>query len=521
MSAIAKGSAEFPLPAGETFSYGTAGFRTVGEKLSGVAFRMGVLMTLRSRKLGGSTGIMISASHNPHADNGMKLVDKSGTMLEESWEKVAEKFANSSGDDLTKAVETLISDESIPEGDGVVFIGRDTRKTGPDMLKATMAGVLAAGGKAVDFGVVTTPQLHFFVWKQGNPTAEDYYTLAISSFKSLFKKQDTDIEVVVDCSNGVGAVSAARFAADAGDCGIKLSLVNTDTDNVEKLNHLCGGDYVQKEKVTPPGVEPSVTESKHFAAFDGDADRLIYFYFREEEGAKKFVLLDGDRIAVLLTAFIKKLVDEVPGISPKIGIVQTAYANGASTTFMNKTGVEVTMTPTGVKHLHHKALDYDIGIYFEANGHGTVIFSQDFTSTLYQSNSISAQKLIAVSKLASPVCGDALLDLLLCEAALQGLGWSVTEWARMYTDAPSKMTKVTVPDPQKLKTSWDQTKAVEPAGIQPEIDAAVAKFPAGSRSFVRPSGTEPIVRVYAESDTLENSSILATQVEDIVKKHLN
>ena len=521
MSAIGKGSAEYPLPAGEVFAYGTAGFRTIGEKLSGVAYRMGVLMVQRSKKLGGATGIVISASHNPHADNGMKLVDKSGTMLEASWEDVAEQFANASGDELVKAVDTLVTKESIPDSEAVVFIGRDTRKTGPDMLKAAMAGVVAAGGKAVDFGVVTTPQLHFFVWKQGNPTLDDYYKLAVSSFKSLFQKKDSAIEVAVDCGNGVGAISAEKFSSVVGDCGLKLTLANTATSDFEKLNHLCGGDYVQKEKVTPPEIEAEVGESKHFAAFDGDADRLVYFYFKEIEGKKQFMLLDGDRIAVLLTAFIKKLVDEVPGISPKIGIVQTAYANGASTIFMKKTGVEVVMTPTGVKHLHHKALDYDIGVYFEANGHGTVIFSKEFSQNLSQSNSISAQKLLAVSRLASPVCGDALLDLLLCEAALQGLGWSISDWANMYTDAPSRMTKVTVPDPQKLKTTWDQSRATEPAAIQPDIDAAVAKYAEGSRSFVRPSGTEPIVRVYAESDTPENSILLATEVEEIVRKHMN
>ena len=40
-------------------------------------------------------------------------------------------------------------------------------------------------------------------------------------------------------------------------------------------------------------------------------------------------------------------------------------------------GIPVACTPTGVKHLHHKALDFDIGVYFEANGHGTVIFSSN------------------------------------------------------------------------------------------------------------------------------------------------
>lgn len=65
------------------------------------------------------------------------------------------------------------------------------------------------------------------------------------------------------------------------------------------------------------------------------------------------------------------------GLDLKLGLVQTAYANGASTAYINeKLGVPVACAKTGVKHLHHMALQFDIGVYFEANGHGTVIFSK-------------------------------------------------------------------------------------------------------------------------------------------------
>jgi phosphoacetylglucosamine mutase len=58
--------------------------------------------------------------------------------------------------------------------------------------------------------------------------------------------------------------------------------------------------------------------------------------------------------------------------------VQTAYANGASTQFIRSLGMPIYMAKTGVKFLHHKAQEFDVGIYFEANGHGTVIFSERF-----------------------------------------------------------------------------------------------------------------------------------------------
>jgi phosphoacetylglucosamine mutase len=91
------------------------------------------------------------------------------------------------------------------------------------------------------------------------------------------------------------------------------------------------------------------------------------------------VLLDGDKIATLAAVFLRQLLSSVPAgmVSPplRIGVVQTAYANGASTDYISKTlGLEVACTPTGVKHLHHVAKEFDVGIYFESNGHGTVLF---------------------------------------------------------------------------------------------------------------------------------------------------
>lgn len=69
----------------------------------------------------------------------------------------------------------------------------------------------------------------------------------------------------------------------------------------------------------------------------------------------------------------------------QVGIVQTAYANGASTDYIRQgLQCEVACTPTGVKHLHHAAAKYDVGIYFEANGHGTVLFGTAFVKHLHK-----------------------------------------------------------------------------------------------------------------------------------------
>ena len=89
-------------------------------------------------------------------------------------------------------------------------------------------------------------------------------------------------------------------------------------------------------------------------------------------------------------------------------------------------GVAVACTKTGVKHLHHKAVEYDIGIYFEANGHGTVLFSEKAIASfkvMMESGTTSemreaAKKLRALTLLINQAVGDAISDMLMVEAIL-------------------------------------------------------------------------------------------------------
>lgn len=119
------------------------------------------------------------------------------------------------------------------------------------------------------------------------------------------------------------------------------------------------------------------------ASLDGDADRFVYFIV-PSPNSKKINLVDGDKILSLFALFIKEELtvlskdSEPNSYKARLGVVQTAYANGASTDYLRGLGLEVVFTPTGVKYLHEKAAEYDIGIYFEANGHGTILFSEKY-----------------------------------------------------------------------------------------------------------------------------------------------
>lgn len=191
----------------------------------------------------------------------------------------------------------------------------------------------------------------------------------------------------------------------------------------------------------------------------------------------------------------------------------------------NNLKLPVICTPTGVKHLHHAATRFDVGVYFEANGHGTVVFSPSALKTIHtcqpespaQADALST--LGALTDLINQTVGDALSDMLLVEVILAHKHYRCADWLSSYTDLPNRLLKVEVPDRNQFQTQEGtaERKLAQPQRIQDEIDKMVAKFSNG-RSFARASGTENAVRVYAEANTRAEADDLAANVAAIVKK---
>ncbi|KAI9800489.1 MAG: hypothetical protein M1825_004037 [Sarcosagium campestre] len=532
---ILAASSKHPKPSGQVFQYGTSGFRMKADLLDSVVFRVGLLATLRSRKfLGQTIGVMITASHNPPVDNGVKLVDPMGEMLEGSWEAHATQLANAESDEaLADVYAKLEKDLKIrTEAPSNVVFARDTRASGPALVAALKDGLNAGNAKFIDDNVLTTPQLHYNTrcintkgTKEafGEPTEHGYYEKLGSAFARAMQGRKSAGSVTVDCANGVGGEKLNRFLKylpSVDEFGFEIKVVNDDVTHPDKLNFQCGADFVKTQQRLPPSSKAGPLE--RCASFDGDADRIVYYFLDKDN---QFRLLDGDKIATLAASFIGDLA-RLAGVSEKlqIGVVQTAYANGSSTDYVTRSlKLPVVCTPTGVKHLHHAATKFDVGVYFEANGHGTVVFSDSALKALAKhepqspAQASALETLRALTQLINQTVGDALSDLLFVEVILAHKTWGPQEWINTYTDIPNRLVRIEVPDRNRFKAVDAERRLEEPQGVQSEIDAVVAKYKLG-RSFVRASGTEDAVRVYAEAATTGEVDDLALKVTQIVKR---
>ncbi|CAA7061421.1 unnamed protein product [Microthlaspi erraticum] len=547
IASLLNSSELIPIPEGLKLSYGTAGFRGDAKLLESTVYRVGILSALRSLKLGSATiGLMITASHNQVSDNGIKVSDPSGGMLSQEWEPFADQIANaSSPGELVSLIREFVEKEEIAIGEekkkkgAEVWLGRDTRPSGESLLRAAEIGVSSVlGSVAIDMGILTTPQLHWMVRAKNKglgATENDYFENLSTSFKCLIDLiPNNKVEIsklLVDGANGVGGQKIEEMRGSLSN--LDLEIRNTGREG-GVLNEGVGADFVQKEKVVPLGFGLSDVGVR-CASFDGDADRLVYFYIPSVSSGNKVELLDGDKILSLFALFIKEQLNTLgdgdggkEGKKSRLGVVQTAYANGASTDYLKQLGLDVAFAKTGVKHLHEKAAEFDIGIYFEANGHGTVLFSESYITWLVAKQKELTQgseehkavsRLVAVSNLINQAVGDALSGLLLVEVILQHMGWSVEKWNELYEDLPSRQIKVEVPDRTAVVTTSEETEALKPLGIQDGINAEIEKYTRG-RAFIRPSGTEDVVRVYAEASTQEDADSLANSVAQLVKSFL-
>ncbi|EOB14332.1 Phosphoacetylglucosamine mutase [Nosema bombycis CQ1] len=185
-----------------------------------------------------------------------------------------------------------------------------------------------------------------------------------------------------------------------------------------------------------------------------------------------------------------------------IGIILSYYSNDA--VFNEIKRFKTLRKTTGVKNFVKAARKYDIGIYFEPNGHGSVVFSNTALKTFENGDTPQHEILRIMSQMFDPSIGDALANYLVFKALIKS-----TDTIKTYQDYPSRLMTVKVKDKNLIQVN-KSNEVLIPTNLQELINSEAKKF--NGRSFVRPSGTEDLVRIYAESPNTSDTDFLAVKV---------
>ncbi len=378
----------------------TAGFLSVGMDvfLFGPLPTPGVAMLTRS--LRADMGVMISASHNPFHDNGIKLFDKLGRKLSDSQEVEIERLMNN---------------------------GLEQHLVAPDRL-----------GRA--------------------KRIEDSQARYIESVKRTFPRnlRLEGLRIAIDCANGAAYKVAPTALWELG-AEVKTIGVNPNGFNI---NEQCGSTSPQQliDKVLEVRADIGI-------ALDGDADRVLIV---DENGNA----IDGDQImALIATNWAGK--DQLRGG----GIVATIMSNLGLERHLEENGLKLARTKVGDRYVveHMRQNGFNAG--GEQSGH---IILSDFSTT-----------------------GDGLIAALQVLAAMKEQDKPVSQICNQFTPLPQILKNVRYKKGEPLKL---------PA-VKEAIADGESRLAKTGRLVIRPSGTEPLIRVMAEGD---DEVLVNRVVDDIV-----
>jgi phosphoglucosamine mutase len=404
------------------------------------------------------------------------------------------------GRDLTpQLVERVGKAATLWAGGGRVLVGRDTRGSGPQLEEAVARGIASAGGTAVLGGVLPTPavalladDLGVVVSASHNPPEYNGVKLFRAGNK-LVDAEDEAIEALLDApARDGGAVEeladadetyfahvVERFGSDLTglrigvDCangalwslaprafeqlGADVHTIGVEPDG-SNINVGCGATDLSslQQLVTSESLDLGV-------AFDGDGDRMLAI---DEHGEA----VDGDQILAVLALHL--------GVEL---VAVTVMTNLGFHRLMAERGIRVVTTPVGDRYVL-EALHREGGLLGgEQSGH--------------------------LIWLGNHVTGDGLAAALLLCAAVRG--------RRSLSDVTAVM-----PRYPQVKRNIGVSRADLPQSVVDEVERINAGLGDGGRVLVRPSGTEPVVRILAESENAEDAASLCASIAALVEREL-
>ena len=365
---------------------------------------MGSEMCIRdSRKFGADFGIVISASHNPYYDNGIKFFDRNGAKFSDKTEETIEGFLS----------------------DGAVT------KTSRSLGQAKH---------------VSSARLDYQAFcKSTIPEGTD--------FKGL--------RIVVDASNGAGYKVVPRVLAELGAEVIPIGC----SPNGRNINEGCGSTCPDLLTVTVRGVQADIG-----IALDGDADRVLMV---DEEGT----LVDGDKLLYVLA---RDRLDQGTLNGPVVGTVMTNL------------GIELAFKDLGIEFHRAKVGDRNVLAMLQKNG-GMI-------------GGEASGHLICLDKTTT---GDGLVSALQVLDIMSRNKKSLKELVSGLQFYPQKTVNIKVSNNFDLASRSEITEAINDAEV---------KLGKRGRVVLRPSGTEPLVRVMVEGEDEAGVTTLANSLADFVQK---
>lgn len=403
---------------------------------------------------------------------------------------------------------------------GEIIIGRDPRLSGAMLESALAAGIASVGLDVRLAGVVTTPAL---AWLTRNSDAvagcmisashnsmednglkfvntwgfkledsqeadmEELYHNKLDSIPrptgagvgriirdeamiegyakfllSTISRSFSGLKVVLDCANGAGSFLAPQVLKSAG---AQVQVIHASPDGIN-INKNCGSTY-------PEAIANAVRSQKADLglALDGDADRLIAV---DAQGN----VVDGDQIMLIAARHLQE-----QGQLKNNTLVVTVMSNLGLTLAARKLGLNLVTTKVGDRYVLEAMLQGDYTLGGEQSGH--IIFRQYSTT------------------------GDGILSALQLMEVISSTGRSLKDLAAIMEKLPQVLYNVKVAD----KTGWDKNPHI--AGSIKQAQDTLAE---NGRVLVRPSGTEPLIRVMLEGPEQAQLEELAGHIAQVIRE---